>query len=81
LRQHVVTAAQPKPVEVTFASDAHRRRQQADRSQRLIAPALVLLAGMVALAAPRVPAALAWGVAIAGAAWLLLCAALGRNRR
>jgi hypothetical protein len=45
---------------------------------RSIAPALVLLAGVVALTAERIPAALGWIIVIAGAAWLLVTA-LGRG--
>jgi hypothetical protein len=33
----------------------------------------------VALSAERVPAVLAWTVAIAGAAWLLMCAVRDRD--
>jgi ubiquinone biosynthesis protein len=81
LRQQVVAAAQPKPVDAAYASDAHRlqKRRAPGGNERLIAPALVLLAGMVALAAPRVPVALGWIVAIAGMVWLGICALIGRR--
>jgi ubiquinone biosynthesis protein len=80
VRQHLVAAAQPKPSEATFANGPRQaQRHQARSSMRLITPALVLLAGAVALSAERVPAVLAWTVAIAGAAWLLMCAVRDRD--
>jgi hypothetical protein len=67
-----VAAAQPKPSQAAFASDAHRRREQsaAHAPGRHIAPALVLLAGVVALGVDRIPVALGWVITIAGGAWL-----------
>ncbi|MEO6080192.1 MAG: ubiquinone biosynthesis regulatory protein kinase UbiB [Steroidobacteraceae bacterium] len=80
LRQQMVAAAEPKPSQVAFASDAHRLRGlRAGRNDRLLAPSLVLLAGMVALSAPRVPSALGWIVAIGGGLWLVLCLLRDRN--
>jgi ubiquinone biosynthesis protein len=81
LRMELVARAQPRPSNAEFASDTHRPGKQQNGSLRLIAPALVLLAGMVALSGPRVPAALGWAVTIAGATWLVVCAVWGRGRR
>jgi ubiquinone biosynthesis protein len=73
VRLNLVAAAQPKPSQAAFASDAHRREEQsaARGPGRHIAPALVLLAGVVALGVERIPAALGWVIAIAGGAWLV----------
>ena len=73
VRLNLVAAAQPKPSQAAFASDAHRRQEQsaARGPGRHIAPALVLLAGVVALGVERIPAALGWVIAIAGGAWLV----------
>jgi ubiquinone biosynthesis protein len=80
LRVGLVTSAQPRPSAAESASDAHRlQKDKARNSMRLIAPALVLLAGMVGLSAVRVPAALAWTVTVVGAVWLVVCAVRGRD--
>ncbi|MBK9250428.1 MAG: ubiquinone biosynthesis regulatory protein kinase UbiB [Proteobacteria bacterium] len=73
VRQHLVAAAQPKPSQAAFASDAHRREAEARAGGGAahIAPALVLLAGVVALGVERVPGVLGWTIAGAGATWLL----------
>jgi len=73
LRRRVLEAAEPRRSAATFASDAHRSTQVESRSPgpALIAPALVLLAGVVALSTARIPAALGWFVAIAGTIWLV----------
>jgi ubiquinone biosynthesis protein len=86
LRQHLVNAAQPKPSAGAFASDAHRVDAADNRNvargtsagQQAIAPALVLLAGVVALSAERVPAVVGWSVTIVGAVWLMWVAARSR---
>ena len=71
LRRHLTAAAEPR-APAPFAAEADRRLSGGRESGvGHIAPALVLLAGMVALAAPRVPAVLGWLLAAAGAAWLL----------
>jgi ubiquinone biosynthesis protein len=72
VRQHMVAAAQPKPSQAAFASDAHKRAAagNADGGSRHIAPALVLLAGIVALGVARIPTALGWVIVAAGTAWL-----------
>jgi ubiquinone biosynthesis protein len=81
LRMEVVARTRPKPSDAEFAASAPPPQHDASRgSMRLIAPALVLLAGMVALSAVRVPAALGWSVTIAGAIWLVVCAMRGRGR-
>ena len=51
-------------------TDARTAARRTDRGGQ-IAAAVVLLAGIVALAANRVPEALGWSIAAAGAAWLL----------
>jgi ubiquinone biosynthesis protein len=80
LRMEVMARARPRHSDAEFA--ATPLQTPAARSPlRLIAPALVLLAGMIALSAPRVPAALGWTVAITGASWLLWCALRGRGSR
>ena len=74
VRQHMVAAAQPKASQAAFASDAHRRNTQ-HRTQtggaRHIAPALVLLAGVLALGVERIPAWAGWLLGFVGAAWLI----------
>jgi ubiquinone biosynthesis protein len=74
VRLNLVAAAQPKPSQAAFASDAHRREAEgrAHGGGSHIAPALVLLAGVVALGVERIPAGLGWATAIAGCAWLLV---------
>jgi len=74
LRRRVMEAAEARPSAAAFASDAHRSEQAAstrNSGATLIAPSLVLLAGVVALSGPRIPAALGWITALAGAAWLV----------
>jgi hypothetical protein len=68
----MVAAAQPKPSQAAFASDAHRREAEARAGGGAahIAPALVLLAGVVALGVERIPALLGWAIAVIGGAWL-----------
>jgi ubiquinone biosynthesis protein len=81
VRLNLVAAAQPKPSQATFASDAHRQQMHAAGGQaRQVAPALVLLAGVVALGVERIPAVLGWAIAIAGAAWLIVSVAGARGR-
>ena len=71
LRRAVVEQAQPKPLPSTFAADGNRTRpRQSARAVRGIAPALVLLAGVIALTADRVPAVLGWVIVVVGAVWL-----------
>ena len=72
VRQHMVAAAQPKPSQGAFASDAHKRAAagSADGAARHIAPALVLLTGVVALGIARIPAVLGWVIVVTGATWL-----------
>jgi ubiquinone biosynthesis protein len=72
VRQHLVAAAQPKPSQAAFASDAHRREAEARTrgGAAHIAPALVLLAGVVALGVERIPALLGWVITLIGGAWL-----------
>jgi ubiquinone biosynthesis protein len=72
VRQHMVAAAQPKPSQAAFASDAHKRaaERNAGNAARHIAPALVLLTGVVALGIARIPAVLGWVIVVAGATWL-----------
>jgi hypothetical protein len=72
VRQHMVAAAQPKPSQAAFASDAHKRATERshDGAARHIAPALVLLTGVVALGVARIPAVLGWVIVATGAAWL-----------
>jgi ubiquinone biosynthesis protein len=79
VRQHMVAAAQPKPSQSAYASDAHRRADEALRSgaSRNIAPALVLLAGVVALGVERIPAAPGWATVAIGAVWLTASALRG----
>ncbi|HYP78730.1 MAG TPA: ubiquinone biosynthesis regulatory protein kinase UbiB [Steroidobacteraceae bacterium] len=74
LRRRVTEAAEARPSAAAFASDAHRTEQATstrNAGATLIAPSLVLLAGVVALSGPRIPAALGWITALAGAAWLV----------
>ena len=74
LRRRVMEAAEARPSSAVFASDAHRtERTESPRNSgpALIAPSLVLLAGVVALSAARIPAALGWIIALAGAVWLV----------
>jgi ubiquinone biosynthesis protein len=79
LRRAVVEQAQPKPLPSAFAADAHRTHaRQSGRTVRNIAPALVLLAGVVALTAERIPAVLGWVIVVVGAGWLV-STALGRG--
>jgi ubiquinone biosynthesis protein len=79
VRLSLVAASQPKPSQAAFASDAHRRETERARAGTSpIAPALVLLAGVMALGAERIPALLGWMVAGAGGAWLI--ASLVRRR-
>jgi ubiquinone biosynthesis protein len=71
MRQHLVAAAQPRRSGAEFASDAHpQQRGGASPQDRRIAPALVLLAGVIALSAERIPAAAGWIVTALGAIWL-----------
>jgi ubiquinone biosynthesis protein len=71
LRQHLVAAAQPRRSDADFASDAHQQqRGGASRQDRRIVPALVLLAGVIALSAERIPAAVGWIATALGAIWL-----------
>jgi ubiquinone biosynthesis protein len=75
LRQHLVAAAQPRRSDAAYASDAHQAsRRGAGAADRRIAPALLLLTGVVALAAERIPAAVGWIMAALGAAWLVVAA-------
>ena len=74
LRRRVMEAAEARPSSAVFASDAHRtERTESPRNSgpALIAPSLVLLAGVVALSAARIPAALGWIIALTGAVWLV----------
>jgi len=72
LRQKLVAAAEPQPVATLFASDAHRRRVASERGAvRCIAPALVLLTGIIALASLAIPGFLGWTVTLVGAVWLI----------
>jgi ubiquinone biosynthesis protein len=81
VRQHMVAAAQPRPSQGAFASDAHRAQaQSAAGSMRHVSPALVLLAGVVALGVERVPALLGWVIAVAGGAWLIAGLVRPRDR-
>jgi len=72
VRQHMVAAAQPKPSQAAFASDAHKRAAARgnDGAARHIAPALVLLTGVVALGVARIPAVMGWVIVVTGATWL-----------
>ncbi|MGC4029101.1 MAG: ubiquinone biosynthesis regulatory protein kinase UbiB [Steroidobacteraceae bacterium] len=81
LRRTLVERARPRPAPNTFASDAHRRahRRTALRSTACIAPAMVLLAGVVALTTERIPAPLGWITAGIGALWLAAAALLFRR--
>jgi len=74
LRQKIVAAAEPKPTGLATASDAHRLDRDGGRGLEggAIAPALLLLAGVIALAAERVPALVGWVIGGAGAAWLVV---------
>jgi ubiquinone biosynthesis protein len=79
LRRTVVEKAQSRPSDSPFASDGHRTQAlRSSRAVRGIAPALVLLAGVVALTAERIPAALGWITVVVGTFWLVV-AALGRG--
>jgi ubiquinone biosynthesis protein len=79
LRRAVVDQAQPRPSPSPFAANAHQAHaRQSSRAVRGIAPALVLLAGVVALTAERIPAVLGWVIVVVGAAWLV-STALGRG--
>jgi ubiquinone biosynthesis protein len=72
LRQRVVAEAEPRQSVATYASDAHRRRAARARGAvRSIAPALVLLTGVIALATLAIPAFLGWVTTIVGAVWLV----------
>lgn len=83
LRQHVVSAAQPRPAAAAYASDAHRTghplRPRMPRGGQAIAAALVLLSGTLALGVERIPAPFGWCMGALGAAWLVI-AALSRSR-
>ena len=72
LRQRLVAEAEPRQSVATYASDAHRRRAARARGAvRSIAPALVLLTGVIALATLAIPAFLGWVTTIVGAVWLV----------
>jgi ubiquinone biosynthesis protein len=73
LRRMLVEQAQSKPSTAQFAADAPLRtpRESSPRAVRLIAPALTLLTGVIALGVPRIPAPLGWVIATIGAAWLV----------
>jgi hypothetical protein len=80
LRQRMMAAAEPRPAESAYASDAHRREQRGpDPAPALVAPALVLLAGVVALSAVRIPAALGWLGVVSGFLWLMVRLLRARN--
>jgi drug/metabolite transporter superfamily protein YnfA len=74
-----VAAAVPKPSQAAFASDAHRVAARSQRSVSAIAPALVLLAGVVALTAERVPDVMGWGLTAVGGVWLVVSVVKARN--
>jgi ubiquinone biosynthesis protein len=75
LRQQLVAAAQPRASQAAFASDAARTRATSmsppARAGNSIAAALVLLAGVLALSAERIPAAAGWVTVAVGVLWLL----------
>jgi ubiquinone biosynthesis protein len=72
LRRALVEHAQPRPSPSPFASDAHRTGgRRADRAVRAIAPALLVLAGFVAMDADPVPTWLGWAISSIGAIWLV----------
>jgi ubiquinone biosynthesis protein len=72
LRRRVMAEAEPRHSVATYASDAHRRRTARARGAvRSIAPALVLLTGVIALATLAIPAFLGWVTTIVGAVWLV----------
>jgi ubiquinone biosynthesis protein len=85
LRQHLVAASRPQPSTNPSAGAVQREPHDFKSSQRpaplrQIAPALVLLAGVIALAAPRVPAALGWTLIVIAAVWLVSGVLLPRRR-
>jgi ubiquinone biosynthesis protein len=80
LRQQVVEAAKPRPSESVYAADAHRvGRSTAERVGRRsgvarnhsAAAALVLLSGVIWLAARLDPEWLGWSLGGVGLAWLI----------
>jgi ubiquinone biosynthesis protein len=78
LRQRLMAEAQPRPSAAPYASDAHRRRAARTHSAvRCIAPALVLLTGVMALASLALPAFVGWMLTVVGATWLAKSALRG----
>jgi ubiquinone biosynthesis protein len=78
LRRRLMAEAQPQPSVSPYASDAHHRRvARARNAVRCIAPALVLLTGVIALASLALPGFLGWLLTLVGAIWLIVSARRG----
>ena len=77
LRREMVARATPQPIR---ESEAPLRKDPAPAQSRdrLLVPVLLLLAGIVGLSTPRLPAALAWFITIAGGVWFAVCLFWGR---
>jgi ubiquinone biosynthesis protein len=77
LRQQVVEAARPRPSDSVYAADAHRLdrssplRHATSRKDRSAAAGLVLLSGVIWLAAELDPLWLGWGLGAIGVFWLV----------
>ncbi len=76
VRQTVVEAARPRPSGSGFAADAHRQEELRGAQRRAgagaqVAAALVLLSGVIWLAARTEPRWIGWVLAAGGTLWLL----------
>src|SRR5689334_22256721 len=71
LRRRLVEEAEPRASAATYASDAYRRQVERERGAvRCIAPALVLMTGVIALATLAIPGVFGWALTLVGAVWL-----------
>jgi ubiquinone biosynthesis protein len=71
LRRRLMEEAQPRASAGAYASDAHRQRAVRSRDAvRCIAPALVLMTGVIALATLAIPGVFGWALTLVGALWL-----------
>jgi ubiquinone biosynthesis protein len=71
VRQHLVRAAQARAAPSAVASELQlATRSDARRRDRFLAPALVLLAGIVALSAERLPLGIGWTISATAVLWM-----------
>jgi ubiquinone biosynthesis protein len=77
VRRTVVEAARPRPSLSAYAADAHRQQEELRGARRRagagsqVAAALVLLSGVIWLAARTEPKWIGWVLAVGGALWLV----------